>query len=518
MIDIHKMFICNNIKNLKYAVFSIGVLLFSFIIRILPPLNKYGLSIQEIDYIRWVRNLSGYDYFVNCVANHHGFLPPLLLKYWLIIMPAGNTDFYARILSLIIFLVLLITLLFIREEDLNNETRLITAFILSINGMVIAFSRNARLLPLFVLLIFLFSLYLYKNLKNFNLINSILLFLFTSLALITQPISLIYISAILLSALFIFDCNKYFLKGISPIIAAGLVVSPYYIWLFYYGKAEPELFPLNFMIIKRWLFNLFDDFDTILILLFILLVSINTSELVRIMRESYKNLVFRYFLFSLLFCFLFIVVISIFLPLTRIYYIIPLIVFSSFLVGFFLSKLSPKIIWAIVIVLGVKGFVSYVVFDKQVYAFWSSYGFERNILMEFRNSESYKDIDVNKSVFINLPTYHTGAFDYYKTSIERYFPPMDKFGFVEEVLNSEHLMSESNRSDLYLILWEDCARHKDPFQKRVCLINLEILNRFFTRTQIWEYNFSKKDKIVKVFRLKVKENRITQADQGASQP
>ncbi len=503
------MAVINTSEKYRYYFLSAVVVVFSLLLRLVPPPDKYGLNMKEIDYIRWIRNLSGYDYFINCAANHHGFLPPMLLKYWLLIMPDGNTDLFARLLSLIIFLLLLLVLLTIKGEEFDRKTRLLSAFMLSVNGMLIAFSRNARLLPLFVLSFFLFSFFLYRNLRNCNLRDSIFLFLFSLLSLVTQPISVIFMGAVLLGGIVVFRNAGIFLKCLLPLIAAVIVVSPYYFWLFYFGKAESELFPVNLKIMTRWFYNLFDDFDTILLVLFAAVVSTHIREILNILKECYNNTLFRFFLFGLLFCFLSLVMISVFLPLTRIYYIIPLIAFSSVLAGFVLSRLSLKVIWIIVVLLAIKAFLSYAIFEKQVFAFWPSYGIEKNILKEFRNSGSYKEIDISKSVFINLPIYHTRAFDYYKAPEESYFPPMDKFGYVEDIINPEYLIADAMTKDFYLILWENCERHKDLYQKKVCLLNMDILDKNFEKSQIWEFHFTKKKKVIRVFRLKKRDRETT---------
>ncbi|MGC9042816.1 MAG: hypothetical protein ACP5KG_03045 [Myxococcota bacterium] len=496
-----EMLISELLKRYKYYLMFILVIIFSLILRLCPPLDRYGLNMMEMDYIRWITNLDGYDYLVNCAANHHGFLAPIFLKYWLLIMPEGNTDFYVRLLSVIIFLLIVFMILFIKEEALDEKTKLVSVFFISVNGLMIAFSRNARLLPLFALIIFTFFYLLYKNLGEGSVRNSIFLFLTTILALLTQPLSLIYITGISLSALLVFGIGRTTFRGFIPIICGGILVSPYYFWLFSYGKTESELFPLSYKIIIEWLIYMVDDYDTLLILIFTLIATVRFDEILKYFQENLKKRFFRFLLFSLIICILIFIGISIFVPLTRSYYIIPLVVFSSVILGSILSRLQYKVLLFLIAILGIKALLSFCIFEKQIIAFWSSYGMEKEVLLSFRDSDIYKGIERRKSIFINLPVYYTRAFDYYKSKDEDYFPHLDRYGYVEEIYNLEKIRDNLNQRDFYLILWEDCNKVKDPHQKNLCNINLAALEQIFIKELVWEYQFKKQQKYIKVFRL-----------------
>lgn len=492
------MFILRFFERYKYFLLSLLIIAFSLLLRLYPPLDRYGLNMMEIDYIRWIRNLSGYDYLVNCVANHHGFLAPLLLEYWIMLMPEGiNIDFFARFLSVIIFSLLIIMVLSIKNEEFDQRTKLISAFFISINGLLIAFSRNARLLPLFVFTIFAFFYLFYKSLVDKSIRNSLFLFMISVIALLVHPLSLIYIIGISLSAIIVFGFRRSTFIGFLPIIIAGVIVSPYYVWLFLYGKAESELLPINFFKILQWLFLLFDDIDTI----FIIFILFNRyyKDLLEILKESFRRRIFTFALFSLIICLTSIIGISIFLPLTRSYYIIPIVVFSSLIIGFILSRLNNRILFIVIAVLSIKTVLSYCVLEKHIHAFPSSYGIEKEILYKFRDSSEYKIIDKNSSQFINLPLYYTRAFDYYKTEEEKYFPHMNKYGYLEDVLNSEYLIS--NKSEFYLILWDDCEKLMDSHQENLCKLNLRILDEMFEREKIWDYHYKKRNKQIVIFKL-----------------
>ncbi|MCX7945251.1 MAG: glycosyltransferase family 39 protein [Deltaproteobacteria bacterium] len=456
---------------------------------------------NEIDYIRWIKNLSGYDYLVNCVANHHGFIAPQLIKYWLLIMPEGNTDFYARLLSIIIFTLLIVILMNVRYEEMDTKTRLLAVFFISINGLYIAFSRNARLLPLFALLIFCSSIYLYRNIKNHKITTSIILFIISTLSLLTHPLSSLFLISIVLSSIVVFKFSRNTFIGLVPILLSFILVLPYYIWLISYGKVESELFPLNFKKVINWILYLFDDIGTLITLFVLLVITNNINKVSENIKSCLNNIMFSYILLNLIIGLAILIIISLFIPLTRSYYIFPLVVFSSILLGFVLSGLPSKTIALIVTTLSIKGVISYPILENQLYSFWPSYGFERNILQSFRESPQYRDIDLSKSEFINLPIYHTRTFDYYKQGEEKYFPQIDKFGSVEEIINSEYFTKIKDEKNFYLIIWDDCNKLKDPYQRKVCLINLDVINRQFSMHQIWEYNFTPKKKVVKIYIL-----------------
>lgn len=484
----------------KYLA-PVAIIIFSLFLRFYPPLDRFGLNMMEIDYLRWIKNLEGYEFLINCVSNHHGFLSPLLLDIWMYIVPAQDPDFYARLLSVLIFTILLILILFLKNDEIDQKARIISAFFLSINGLVLAFSRNARLLTLFMLLTYLIAFYTYKNIRSFNPKNSFLLFLFSTLSFLNHPLSIIYTVAIGLSAFFVTGINRSTFKAMLPIFTAFILVFPYYFWLFRYGKVESELLPLKISTIVKWISLLIDDYQTLIILIIPLFLSVDLKlKYNGNIREISGRVIVRFYTYILASSLVIISSISIFLPLTRTYYIIPLTIFSSILLGIFVSRFDNKVIYTIMVILGIKAVSSQMIFDRQIVEFHSSYGYEKTVLNELRESEQYKSLNLENTLFINLPIYQTRAFDYYRTGGEDYFPKLDKFGYVEEVLNSEYLLQNIGYKNFYLILWDDLGYMADPDQINLYKINMKILDELFTKEQIWEYNFYNK-KHIRVYQL-----------------
>lgn len=493
------------IEKYKFVVLSLLLIAFSLSLRLIPPLDAYGLNMMEIDYIRWTENLSGKEFFINCIANHHGFLAPLIIDIALYIFRPENKDLFIRMISVIAFLALIITILLIKIEGLSIKERLFAIFFLSINSLLIAFSRNGRLLPLFVLSTFLVIIYIYKVTREKGLLNSILLFLFTLIALCVHPLSLIFITATILTSV-ILNRGLKVIRNLIPLFAAILSVSPYYIYLLKFGRVETELLPLNLNILKNWLLYLVDDEITLIVITFLLLISYSISEIKERLKNTYKKDIIRYFVINLLISLSLFTIISFFIPLTRNYYIIPLVALSSIILGSFISGLSKVICTLIVLMLSLKAIILYPILQNQIYRFHNSYGYEKEVLIKFRESKIYREIDLKNTTFLNLPIYHTRAFDYYRAEGEDYLPRMNRFGYLGELIEIDDIIKGDKNREYYLIVWEECDRLLDTFQRGLCNKNMKILDKLFIKEEVFKYNFYNK-RLIKILRLKRSSNQ-----------
>jgi len=472
----------------KKILIIVSLILFALSIRLFPPLDRHGLNMMEIDYINWGKNLKGYEFISNSIVNHHGLISPYIIKFWLNLPVIKNYDFHTRLLSIIFFFILIGLVLLLTYRDLTFKERVISGFFLSINCMLVAFSRNGRLLPLFALLVFIIAIYLYRNLIEPDKKNAVLLFVFSTLSLFNHPLSTIFITSIVISAVLVFGINKSFIKGILPLIISGLFYLPIFIWYIQYGRTENELLPIDKKIILSWIVFLFDDIDTLLIIAFLLPISKAMRDIKSNIVEIGQNRFVRFMVLNVFTGLLLIITISIFLPLTRQYYIIPLVVFSSIVMGALSSRMNNRVLIALILILSIKAVISFCIADKNIFRFESSFGPEKEVLNRFRNSDAYKNIQRDKAVFINLPLYHTRAFDYYKETGERHLPEMNKFADYEEVLNPTQIASLKDENSIYLIQWRECNKLMDLYQQKLCNINFNILKTQFNRWEmIWEY-------------------------------
>ncbi len=497
-----------DINNKKtFFVLIIALIIFALFLRVVPPLDKHGLNGMEIDYIFWAKNLSGYDFLVNCVANHHGFLSPLLLKLWLSLPIIKNIDFHTRLLSLIFFVLLLLSIYKFRPEWIDNKILLLSMFFISINGMMIAFSRNARLLPLFALLIYLSIVFFNRNIKETKLTNAILLFIFSFLSLINHPLSLLFLGGVLFSAIVLYGLNRKIIKSSLPLLFSFVFYLPLLIWYFQWGKVEEELLRLDKKIISKWFVWLFDDIDTIFILI-VPLFFVNISDSLNKFKEAVKSDIVKFFTLILLSGFLIIVIISIFVPLTRTYYIIPLIILSSFLGASYVSLFKRKVVIMILVVISLKAIVSYSFLEKTVRIFPSSYGVEKELMINFRESNGYKNLEKNGTLFINIPLLNTRVFNFYKLPEEKYFPFPNRFGYIEELINYENLKKLSTNYNAVVILWNSCERLMTSSHKLLCEKNMKIIKDIYGEPEILKILKDIRGNEVKILFFKKSNNLI----------
>lgn len=466
-------------RRRDFLLLTTAIILFGIFIRIAPPLDKHGLNVMEIDYINWARDLSGYDFYINCLANHHGFLSPLIIKLWLMLPIVKNIDFHTRLLSLILFIILLFVMAAVRVEGMDRKSRLLSIFLVSINMMMVAFSRNARLLPLFVLLIFLSAVFLYKNIIRMNLTNASLLFISSLLSLLNHPLSLIFLISMMLSAFILYGLNRGLFKSVLPLLLVLAIYSPIFVDYLKFGKIEEELHPLSKKIVLSWIISLLDDIDTIFIIIFIFLILKNINDCTLKLKKIFRIDFVRYTLLNLVLGLLLIIAISIFVPLTRWYYIIPLVPFSSISLASIFLSFKRKTLITIILILSIKAILSFVVFDKTALVFYDSYGGEKRLIHELRNDEMYKGIDLSKTIFINLPAYQSRIFNHYRVPGEEIYPIPNKYGYVNEVLDYEHIVTLSKTYNVVVILWTSCEKVRIKEERKACELNMKILREIY---------------------------------------
>lgn len=466
-------------RRRDFLILIVALILFAVFIRIAPPLDKHGLNGMEIDYITWARNLSGYDLYINCLANHHGLLSPLLIKLWLMLPVVKNIDFHTRLLSLIVFIILLFVMATVRIEGVDSRSRLLSIFFVSINMMMVAFSRNARLLPLFVLLIFLSAVFLYRNIIRMNPINASLLFISSLLSLVNHPLSLIFLTSMMLSTFILYGLKKRTLLSVLPLLLAFVIYSFIFVDYLEFGKVEEELPPLGINVIVSWIVLLLDDIDTIFIIVLILLMFKEINDCILKLKMIFRRDFVRYALLNLVLGLLLIIAISIFLPLTRRYYIIPLALFSSILLASILLSFKRKTLITIILILSIKSLLSFAVFDKTASTFPESYGVEKGVIQDLRNDEMYKGIDLSKTIFINLPICQTRTFNYYRISGEDIYPTINRWGYTEELLGYEHMVKLSRTYNAVVILWRSCEKIRAEEDRKLCKLNMKILREIY---------------------------------------